>query len=99
VADSHFLRDGEPKNRPRYRIGDLLLVYLTGVDRCPAILEVTATAAFDPETVDREARAGDGGQWGWVTPIAPVAWIEAIEAPTLADVGIPGRDSNPSIRP
>ena len=88
LADTHFMRGGEPKGRPSYRVGDLLVVYLSGLDRCPAILEVTATPAFDPETVERKARPGDGARWGWVTPVKPIAWVEADRGPSLANIGV-----------
>lgn len=88
VSDAHSMKNAEPKLRPSYRVGDLLVIYLSGTKRCPAIVRVTATAEFDPARVDREARPGDGRRWGWVTDVEPVAYCTLPAAPTIDDVGI-----------
>lgn len=87
VADPHFMRKGEPKYLPSYRVGDLLVVYLSGRDRCPAIVEVTAIAAFDPERVGAEVLGlGQrmlGSKMG-ADGLAPVAHATRIRARTSA---------------
>jgi len=92
VGDNHRFRDdGKPLLRPSYRAGDLLLIYLTGTYRCPAAVRVVDVPDFDPARVDREERAGDGSQWGWVTAIEVLAHTQLVEAPTLDDVGVETR--------
>jgi hypothetical protein len=92
INDRHRIRasDGEPIDRPSYRVGDLLVIYLTGVGRCPAIARVVATAAFDPQRVDRGERPGDGKQWGWVTDIEMLGWTDFESAPTRDAIGVKG---------
>jgi len=84
---------GEPRRRPAYAAGDLLLVYLAGTSRCPAVCEVADEAWFDPER-DR---------WGWRTPVRVVAMCALEQAPLLADAGVPtrsvGRQSRLRLRP
>jgi hypothetical protein len=63
ISDRHVVRDDRVIWRPTYKVGDLVVLYLSGTYRCPAIIEVTAEADFDPARVEREARPGDGARW------------------------------------
>jgi hypothetical protein len=91
ISDPHFMRGGKPKLRPSYRINDLILIYLSGTRRCPVIARVEEAAVFDPGRVNREARAGDGERWGWLTEIEVLGFCQVDEAPTLDSVGIDSR--------
>jgi hypothetical protein len=93
INDPHFLRNGDPRNRPSYRPGDLVVVYLSGTRRCPAVVRVTGTASFEPEQVERSAqtRAGDSERWGWVTEVEPIAHQPLVAAPSLDEIGVERR--------
>ncbi len=91
VSDSHYLKHGEPMLRPSYRVNDLIVLYLSGIRRCPAIARVEATADFDPERVERGARPGDGQRWGWVTEIEVLAFCPVDQVPSLDAVGVDGK--------
>ncbi len=60
-------------------------MYLTEVDRCPAILEVTDDPRWDPKTVDA-AHAGEGDQWGVVTAVRCIHTAQDVVA--LGDIGV-----------
>src|SRR5947209_4772738 len=95
VGDPHRLgTHGEPLMRPAYEPGDLALIYLAGTNRCPALAEIVAPAAFD---------AGQP-RWGWRTEVRELLQAPSLElAPTLEDIGIPrvavGRQSRLRLRP
>jgi hypothetical protein len=93
INDPHFFRGGEPKNRPRYRPGDLVVIYLSGTYRCPAAVRVTGTASFEPELVESSAqtRPGDSGRWGWVTEVEVIAQKSLAAAPSIEDIGVESR--------
>lgn len=93
IADPHFFRKGEPRNRPRYRAGDLAVIYLSGTRRCPAAVRVLGTASFEPERVERstQTRKGDGDRWGWVTDVEPIAQSALVAAPQLDDIDVDSR--------
>lgn len=91
IGDSHRLRaDGKPLDRPGYREGDLMVIYLTKVQRCPAVARALGTASFEPGVVERGDRPGDGELYGWVTPIEVLAHKPVSEAPHFRDLGIEG---------
>jgi hypothetical protein len=81
VGDPHRLGPhGEPLMRPAYEPGDLALIYLAGTYRCPALVEIVATAAFD----------ADQARWGWRTEVRQLLLAPSLElAPTLEDIGVP----------
>jgi hypothetical protein len=91
VSDVHRLRksDREPLLRPRYRVGDLLVLYLVG-EACPAIAEVNREASFEPERVRRDSNRKDAGRWGWVTEVRVIHRHEAglTGAPGLEKIGV-----------
>jgi hypothetical protein len=95
VGDPHRLgTDGEPLMRPAYEPGDLALIYLAGTYRCPALVEIVASAAFD---------AGRP-RWGWRTEVRPLLEAPSLDAaPTLEEIGVPriavGRQSRLRLRP
>lgn len=74
-----------PPHGPKYEIADRLVMYLTEIDRCPAILEVTDDPRWDPATVDA-AHAGEGNQWGVVTPVRCIHTATGDVA--LGDIGV-----------
>ena len=65
--------------RPAYEPGDLALVYIAGTYRCPAVVEITAEAAFDAAQ----------RRWGWRTPVRVLAEVQIDDAPTLEEIGVP----------
>lgn len=82
VGDPHRLGPlGQPLMRPSYAPGDPLLIYLAGTLRCPAVCEVTDEPWFD----------GEQERWGWRTPVRVLGACATADAPSLADVGLPGR--------
>jgi hypothetical protein len=94
VGDPHRLgSDGEPVMRPAYEPGDLALVYIAGTYCCPAVVEITGGAEFDPEQ----------RRWGWRTPVRVIAQVPVEEAPTLEEIGVPrvavGRQSRLRLTP
>jgi hypothetical protein len=93
INDPHFLRNGEARNRPRYRPGDLVVIYLSGTRRCPAVVRITGTASFEPQRVEDSAqtRAGDSGRWGWVTDVEPIAQKSLADAPAIEAIGVESR--------
>lgn len=88
ISDSHTVKDGKPKGRPSYRVGDLLVMYLTEIARCPAVAVVEAVAEFDPAAVEKGGRTGDGDQWGWVTEIKVLDACHINEAPKIEAIGV-----------
>jgi hypothetical protein len=89
ISDRHIHRDSRVIWRPSYKVGDLVVLYLSGTYRCPAIVRVTAPADYDPARVEREGLRGDGDRWGWLTEVEPVAYTNLEAAPTLSDIGVP----------
>lgn len=77
-----------PPYGPRYKVGDRLVVYITGAGVCPAILEVTGEPRWDPDHHDREGKRGEGDQWGVITPVRGVHAVRLDEAPDLEDIGV-----------
>src|SRR5919206_5125813 len=93
VGDPHRLgSDGEPVMRPAYEPGDLALVYIAGTYCCPAVVEITGAAEFEPEQ----------RRWGWRTPVRVLAEVAIEDAPTLEEIGVPrisvGRQSRLRLR-
>lgn len=80
-----------PPFGPRYEVGDRLVMYLTGVALCPAILEVTGQPRWDPARVDREATIGEGNTWDVVTEVRAVYGVPLSQAPNLEVLGLPPR--------
>jgi hypothetical protein len=74
---------------PQYAVGDFLVMYLTGVGICPAILEVTKAPRWDPDEVD-DAWAGEGDRWGVVTEVKCRWDLPNDDAPSLEDIGVFG---------
>lgn len=68
----------------------MLVMYLTGVRVCPAILEVIEPPRWDPDEVD-DAWPGAGDRWGVVTPVRCIATIDNDDAPTLGQIGVAAR--------
>lgn len=64
------------------------MVYVTGLGRCPAILEVTAEPTWDPMRVDEEANPGEGDVWGVVTEVEGLHSIALDKAPNLESIGV-----------
>jgi len=90
VSDRHLLRDGErPILRPSYQEGDLLVLYVVGRG-CPAIVEVTRVAEFEPERVrdDPDAQPDDWERWGWVTEVKCLHSVPLDEAPRLHEINV-----------
>ena len=77
-----------PPHGPRYEVGDRLVIYVTGIGKCPAILEVTGEPRWDPERVDRDDRPGEGDQWGVVTPVGGISAVRLDDAPALELLGM-----------
>jgi phospholipase D-like protein len=90
LSDRHLLREGKrPILQPTYREGDLLVLYVVGRG-CPAIVEVTRTAEFEPKLVQEDpgSRPDDWRRWGWVTKIACRHSVPLDKAPTLGDIDV-----------
>jgi len=90
LSDRHLLREGKrPILQPTYRKGDLLVLYVVGRG-CPAIVEVTRTAEFEPKLVreDPGSRPDDWSRWGWVTKMVCRHSVPLDKAPTLGDIGV-----------
>jgi len=90
VSDRHLLREGDrPILRPSYQEGDLLVLYVVGRG-CPAIVEVTRAAEFEPERVreDPDAQPDDWKRWGWVTEVHCIHSVPVEQAPSLRDIGV-----------
>jgi hypothetical protein len=86
ISDAHWVRDGEPQGRPTYAVGDALVVYWAGTDRCPAILRVQTLPVFNPDRVSEEGLTDDdGARWGWLTEVEVVGAVPRADAPTLRD--------------
>lgn len=80
--------DVSPPFGPRYEVGDRLVVYVTGRELCPAILEVKAKPRWDPQWVEEKGGPGEGDQWGVVTDVKGL-WSLGIEAaPKLDLIGV-----------
>ena len=77
-----------PPHGPQYRVGDRLVMYLTGPKKCPAILEVSAKPRWDPDRVDRVAAPGEGDRWGVLTEVKAVAAVPLSKAPPLERLGV-----------
>jgi len=90
LSDRHLLREGKrPILQPTYREGDLLVLYVVGRG-CPAIVEVTRPAEFEPERVrnDPGSRPDDWRRWGWVTRMDCRHSVPLDEAPTLGEIEV-----------
>jgi hypothetical protein len=84
--------DGElyPAYGPKYQIDDLLVVYFTGLQTCPAILRVTGEPRWDPSLVDKDDwRESEGDRWGVVTPVEVIHSVnQPQDGPTLAAIDV-----------
>ncbi len=80
--------DLHPPYGPQYAIGDRLVVYVTGLGVCPAILEVEAEPRWDPGWVDEHGAEGEGDQWGVVTDVTGLWSLDIDDAPSLEEVGL-----------
>jgi hypothetical protein len=77
-----------PPFSPQYEIGDLLVVYVTGLQVCPAILEVVAEPRWDPAWVDAHAKQGESKQWGVVTDVKGLWELPLDKAPHLDEIHV-----------
>lgn len=90
VSDRHILRPGKkPIWRPTYGLGDLLVLYVVG-RACPAVVEVTRTAEYEPERVrdDPDSEPEDWTRWAWVTEMRPLYSVPVEDAPSLSTIGV-----------
>lgn len=77
-----------PSHGPRYQVDDLLVIYLTGSHRCPAIMRVTNVPRWDPDWVDENATLGEGDVWGVVTEVEGLWAVDPRKAPHVKDIGV-----------
>jgi hypothetical protein len=90
LSDRHLLREGgRPILQPTYREGDLLVLYVVGRG-CPAIVEVTRPAEFEPQRVreDPGSRPDDWRRWGWVTEMVCRHSVPLEQALGLEDIEV-----------
>jgi hypothetical protein len=80
--------DTYPSFGPRYEVGDHLVVYITELQVCPAILEVIGEPRWDPTWVDTHAKRGESRQWGVVTPVKRLWELPLGKAPELDDIHV-----------
>jgi hypothetical protein len=95
VSDRHTERPngGEPLERPTYKEGEHLVIYLTRGPRrgCPAIVRVVAPPEYDPDLVAEEDSPESAERWAWVTWVDVLSAIDLSDAPQLGDLGIAPR--------
>lgn len=77
-----------PPHGPRYQPGDRLVIYTTGIGKCPAIVEVVGEPTWDPGRVDAGAKRGEGDTWGVVTEVRGVVSRALAQAPELEKIGV-----------
>lgn len=80
--------DVYPPYGPRYEVGDQLVMYLTGLKRCPAILEVTRQPYWDPDHATEQGMRSERDRWAVVTEVRHVASVPLAQAPPLERLGI-----------
>jgi hypothetical protein len=79
----------DPKRRPSFQLGDLLVIYAAGTHRCPSIVVVTGPTEFDRDRVIAEVGNQDGmDNWGWVTPVELFRQVAIEKAPRLDTIGV-----------
>lgn len=78
--------DVYPPRGPQYEVGDHLVIYLTGSQRCVAIMRVSDEPEWNPGWVDDHAIAGEGDRWGVITEVDGLWALDRHEAPTLAQI-------------
>lgn len=73
---------------PRYEVGDRLVIYITGLGVCPAVVEVTGPPRWDPGWVDEKSGKKEGDTWGVVTPVEGL-WTKSLSAaPAVERIGV-----------
>lgn len=88
LSDGHRFSGDRPTYRPKYEVGDELVVYAVTDGVCPVRAEVIAEPVFDPERVSRESGSDEGERWGWLTEIRVLAAADLDRAPSLIEVGV-----------
>jgi hypothetical protein len=85
--------------RPRFAVGDLLLMYAKEARRCNAVVEVTGATTRDPDfLVAHGISAEDATRWPWVTPVAPRLQVPIADGVPLSWLGILGQSLQPGHR-
>lgn len=93
ISFIHDRHQGTPEamtSRPRYRVGDLIALYITqpaGPGRIPAVFEVTHPAEDGRDEVAERYGAEDAKLYGWTTKVAVCRAMPVEHAPTLDVVG------------
>jgi len=80
--------DGPPGRRPRYAVGDELLISDSSQGTFPARARVTEEPDNLPEVVEREAGPGEGRRWPYLTYIEVLGAVDQSTAPTPRDLDL-----------
>jgi len=78
--------------KPRYSDGTLLLVYLTDLKICTALVQATDASSKMPNfTVESIRDAADAKRWPWVTPVRLRLQVPTLEGVSAKVIGVNGQ--------
>jgi hypothetical protein len=80
------------RGRPTFAVGDLVVIYSKGAQRCNAVLEVTTEARHDPDFVVSDGRPQEeGDRWPWVNEVTPRLQVPISAGVPLSQLGFTGQ--------
>lgn len=80
------------RGRPTFAVGDLVLIYSKGAQRCNAVLEVTTQARYDPDFIVSDGRSQEeGDRWPWVNDVKPRLQVPISTGVPLSHLGFTGQ--------
>ncbi|WP_168217853.1 phospholipase D-like domain-containing protein [Occultella kanbiaonis] len=83
-----FWFSNSSRGQPRFRVGDLVLMYAKDLRACNAIVEVLEESRNDPPYMERSgASSYEAHRWPWVSNVKPRLNIPEAEAIPLAELG------------
>ncbi len=83
-----WVSDGPPGRRPRYVLGDEMLLYDVPSRTFPARARVVAEPDHWPVLVNREGGPGEGRRWPWVTQVEVIGAVDTAVAPTPEQIEV-----------
>lgn len=79
------------RGRPHFAVGELVLIYAKGAQRCNTVLEIATEARYDPDFVVSDGRTHEeGDRWPWVNDVKVRLQVPISVGVPLSHLGFTG---------